>query len=223
MRATRSVSLTAAGLGICLLGIPLLRLLWQRPQQAQRPPHTARVSPTRPATPSEAALREAKRRWNQAQMAIKPELEAMAEANPLAGTEAARWRQSLMARDAGGHLQQAQQAASRALAQAGTPEAKYEATLWLALIQCDRGRHAQELRQVRRLVDLRPGSTTSLGALRRAARCNGMWGLARQMDEALIVAEGSPDGDELPDWPTDHFREGFFPAAPTTRSPAPPR
>ena len=52
-------------------------------------------------------------------------------------------------------------------------EETYEATLWLALIECDVADHKAELRHARRLVALQPRNPNSWGALRRAARCNG--------------------------------------------------
>jgi hypothetical protein len=98
------------------------------------------VSRSSPRSASEAALREAKWCSGRAQMAAKPELEALAEADPYAapGSEEG-WRHRLMARDESGDLRRALAAAQRAVLLARTHSQEYQATVWLALIECDRG------------------------------------------------------------------------------------
>jgi hypothetical protein len=132
---------------------------------------------------------------------IIPKMEARAAADPYATTATADWRRRLLAEDSGGHLRRAETAARRAVAAARTPEEKHEALLWLSIIECGRGRHAAELEHVRRLAAMRPGDPTSLGALRRAAKCNGLWELAAQADEAL---EEKVSVD--PTWARNRFR-----------------
>jgi hypothetical protein len=128
-------------------------------------------------------------------MDVKPDLEALAAADPYAVGTQEKWRQRLMARDRKGYLRQAEDAATQAVALARPADERYQAILWLALIECDRGRHAAELRSARRLMALRPHDPTSLGTLRRAAKCNGLQRLERAADGML---DGVTGGSEPP-------------------------
>jgi hypothetical protein len=127
---------------------------------------------------------------------MKPEMEAFAETDPHAIDLQESWRQRLMAQDRGGHLCRGRDAARRAVARARSPQETYEATVWLALIECDRGDHLAELQSVRKMMRLQPESPISLGSLRRAAKCNHLWQLAQEADTAL---ETRSDLSELGD------------------------
>jgi hypothetical protein len=87
------------------------------------------------------------------------------------------WRRRLMVQDRTGDTWRALLAAREALQLARGIEEEYQAREWLALISCDAGRHQEELRQARRMVQLQPQNVGSLTALRRAARCNRLWKL----------------------------------------------
>lgn len=182
MRRTHNSTITA-GLWLCLLALPLAGLIHRHPPPPPHPGVGPRVAHRPPAGPSEAALQEARVCWGEAQTAIKPELEALAASDP--DTADAGRRQRLMERDQGGQLHRARAAAVRAVRTARSPEEAYEATLWLALIECDAGDHETELRHARRLVALQPRNPDSWGALRRAARCNGRGDLVQQAEVAL--------------------------------------
>jgi hypothetical protein len=146
-----------------------------------------------PRSASEEALREAKRCWSQAVLAVKPTLEALSAERPDAppGLEEA-CRRRLMTCDRTGDLSRASVAARQAASRAKTPEERYEAEVWLALIECDRGHHRTELQHAQRLVRLQPGNSMSWGALRRAARCNGHERLARRADVRLTLGCDTP-------------------------------
>jgi hypothetical protein len=148
--------------------------------------------PHPPRTPSEAALHEARWLWGQAIMHVKPALEAEAEADPGGAPYQESTRRRLMATQEGPTLRRAAGAARRALSLARAPEERFQATVWLACIECDRGHHGEELRLARSLRELRPGSAESLVALRRAARCNGLSRVAWQADQALRTLRGAP-------------------------------
>jgi hypothetical protein len=154
--------------------------------------------PRSPASPFEAALRDAKHGWWQALAAMKPEMEAFAETDPHAIDLQESWRQRLMAEDRGGHLRRGQETARRAVALATSPKETYEATVWLAIIECDRGDHPAELQSVRKMVMLQPKSPISWGALRRAAKCNHLWQLAQEADTAMELLEGNPSAIRSP-------------------------
>jgi hypothetical protein len=145
-----------------------------------------------------AALQQARRLWGQAQTVIKPELDAQA-ADPYSTDPEGGRRQRLTAQDRGGYLRRAEEAARRAVVLAKSPQETYEATLWLALLECDRGHHRAELQHTRRLVVLQPRNPASWGALRRAAECNGLGRLAHQADVAARELGGEPM-----DTPEDH-------------------
>jgi hypothetical protein len=192
MQAARRLRMSAL-LGLGLLGLILLPLAWLPAPGA--PPATRLPPLTRVASdsPSQAALREVKWEWGQAQMALKPEQEAFAEAKPYTPWPVEKaFRQQVLARDRGGHLDRAHKAARRAVALARTPDEEYPSTVWIAIIECDRSRHQAELQHVQRLVVLQPRDPVSLGALRRAARCNGLELLAEEADRALQAQEETP-------------------------------
>src|SRR5438876_4193264 len=109
MRPTRWIVVTAA-LGLCLLGVPLLLLMRRHPSPTPRPANPARARPRSRASPSETALQEANQLWGQAQLAIKPELEALAAADPYSTEPEGVRRQRLMAQDRGGVLRRAHEA-----------------------------------------------------------------------------------------------------------------
>jgi hypothetical protein len=196
MRSIRWLILTLM-LGLCVLGVTLLlRIQWQ-PQPRRRPPNPARTRLRSRLSPSEAALQEAKQLWGRAQMAIKPELEALAAADPYSTDSEGGRRQRLMAQDRGGYLRRAHEAAHRAAAQANSPKETYEATLWLAIIECDQGQHRAELHHARLLLVFQPQSPEAWGALRHAAKCNDLRRLSRQADKAIReLSGGAPDGPE---------------------------
>jgi hypothetical protein len=189
MRVMRHARLSGT-LGLCLLGASLFTVSWRaRPVSSMNA-----IAPPVP-TPStcrtwRTALQEARRDWGRAQMVVKPELEAWAARNPDAAPGMAeRWRHRLTIRDHGGYLLWAKAAAQRALALAPGPDKKYEVILWLAIIECDRGRHESELGYVQRLVKLQPENRASWEALRRAAYCKRLDLLAKQADELLQAFE----------------------------------
>jgi hypothetical protein len=95
------------------------------------------------------------------------------------------WRRRLMAQDRTGELGRALIAAREAVNLAWGPVEEYQAREWLALMDCDAGQHQDELRQARRLVKLEPRNLVSLTSLRRAAECNHLWALARDVDAQL--------------------------------------
>src|SRR5947209_14932769 len=114
MQAKQAFVITA-GLAFCVLGILLLRAMTQHPQPTRRPLIPAPIIPRRTASPSEAALREARWCWGQAQMAVKPEMEALSAAHPdVDGGEEVQ-RRRLMARDRDGYLRRARGAAVRSV------------------------------------------------------------------------------------------------------------
>jgi hypothetical protein len=188
MRRLRRVPILAV-LGFCLSCVPAGRHARAPAVEAQRP-IAARPLRRPPGSPSKAALQEARRWWKQALVEIKPEMERLGAADPDAVAVQEGWRHRLMSRDPHGYLRQAHQAATRAVSLARSPDETYEATVWQALIECDQGRHGEELQHARRLVALQPHTALSWGTLRRAAKCNGLERLARQADQALAVVTG---------------------------------
>jgi hypothetical protein len=138
---------------------------------------------------------QARWHWGQALIDIKPDLEALEAADPYSvGIEEAR-RERLMAQDRKGYLRQAREAAARAVGLARSSEETYQANLWLALIEGDRGHYTAELQSARRLIALRPHDPISLGTLRRAAQHNGLKQLARQAEAEYNRVTG---GGEAP-------------------------
>jgi len=122
---------------------------------------------------------------------VKPRLEAEAEADPDRELHQEATRRWLMAGEQGATVSRAVTAARRAVSLARTETERYDAALWLACIDCDAGHHREELRLAQRLVEWRPKSRASWGALRRAANCNGRWVLAERADAALRAVEGA--------------------------------
>jgi hypothetical protein len=198
MRQTQSLVLSTA-LVVSVFVVFLLLLVGRHPSPMPRLPKPARLWPRSQASPSGTALQEAKQLWGEAQMAVKPELEALAAADPYSTEPEGARRQRLMAQDRGGVLRQAHEVAREAVAQAKSPQEAYQATLWLAIIECDQGHHQEELQHVRRLLVLQPRRAEAWGALRRAAKCNGFWQLSRRADRAVRELSG-----EGLDEPEDH-------------------
>jgi hypothetical protein len=83
------------------------------------------------------------------------------------------WRLQQMASDRGGHLLRAREAAQRAAALARTRTETYRAAEHLARIEHEAGRHAEELRQARKMTKLAPANPISPITLRRALTCTG--------------------------------------------------
>ena len=219
MRVTRPIYVTGA-VALCLLSLPLALLGRAQPvpgrEAAARP--ACRV---RPGSPSAVALRAAERCWGKALMAVKPELEALAAWDPGAAPGVEEdWRCQLMARDLHGRLREAQTAAWRAVLLARTPVEEHRAREWLAIIECDRGQHREELEQAWRLVALQPGNAESWGALRRAARCNGLSPVARKADRmAQMLSKGqAPAPSRLLSWAAGQGRGSMVTGPPSTTS-----
>jgi hypothetical protein len=95
------------------------------------------------------------------------------------------WRRRLMAQDRTGDLRKALITVREAQRLARGRQEEYLAREWWALIACDAGLHREELAQAKRMVVLEPRNIVSLTSLRRAARCNHQWALARQADAQL--------------------------------------
>jgi hypothetical protein len=125
--------------------------------------------------------------WIRAQQAVARELEVRLETEPdgVIGHSTDAYRRGRAALDGGGHLQRARAAADRAAALARTTAEAYGAAQLLARIECDAGHHGAELHYARRLMALGPGRRESLEALKHAAVCNGLTGLARRVDGML--------------------------------------
>jgi hypothetical protein len=68
---------------------------------------------------------------------------------------------------------------------AQTRNETYQAALLLARIDCDTGHHAEELRQARRLMALKPREMVSLTCLERAAKCNRLGPLQQRAARAI--------------------------------------
>jgi hypothetical protein len=180
-------------LGLCLLAVPLLRLVYTQPRVSS-PTQTAMPRPPPShSTVSKQALWVAQGWRLQAFLAADDEREAHEACDPDPTTsvdrEAAR-RRWLLARDRYGYLRRARVAARRAVVLARTPAEAYRATALVARLECYAGHHQAELERARRLVVLAPRQPLSWMALRRAARCNGLAVPARQADaEIALLAE----------------------------------
>jgi hypothetical protein len=175
---------------LCLLAIPLGALV-PRSEVASRSVRR-RVLPA-PRTPSEAALRQAKQHWRQAFQGIQAELETLCAEDPEASSRQWNgWRSELMAVDKAGYLQRAHGAAREAVELAQSVSERYQALMWLAIIECDRGHHRAELQHVQQLVTLGPRDAAAWGALARAAHCNGLPEKQRQAGQMLKELETPP-------------------------------
>jgi hypothetical protein len=195
-RRTRRIS--AAGL--CLLAIPLLRLAWPQAlpaerlesgQQATRG-NTSQVVISPQDSPSETARQQARRWYLRARVAVKQELDAIAEWDPdsLIGSAAGVYRRQLMAQNI--DLQRARIAALKAAELARTLDETYRATRLLACIECELGHHRAELQHAQRLMTLAPRNIDSLLALQRAIQCNRPPVLEQQPQSALNAYPDDP-------------------------------
>jgi hypothetical protein len=138
--------------------------------------HAYRRPAAFPGSPSAAEAREGWWWWIEAKKAVNEESEALALAaiGTTAGDDVEAWRRWQMERDRRGHLGRARVAARRAASRAQTPKEAHEAALLLTRVECDAGRHQQELEQACRLMRLAPRDPVALNVVRRAARCNGL-------------------------------------------------
>jgi hypothetical protein len=187
MRTATRIQITGA-LGLCLLGAPLLRLVYPGPGVASLTQTAARRPPPPGYTPSKRALWEAQGWRLQAFLAADDEREAHEACDPSPITSVDREpgrRRWLIARDRYGYLRRARDAARGAVTLARTPAEAYHAAALLARLECYAGHHQAELEQARRLVVLAPRKQQSWMELRRAARCNALETLARQADAAM--------------------------------------
>lgn len=192
MRDWRRVQVTGA-LGVCVMGAPLLQLLWNRTPVAPSLP-TDRAAPT-PRSAADRTLREA-RTWRvRAQFSVNQKRDVLEAWDPrgTAGLEPEEWRRQLMASDGSGDLRRARMAALRGAALARTPDEAYRAAALLARIECDAGHHDAELWQARRLMALAPRNPLSLMWLRHAAQCNGLEPLAQWAWRALLAQWNAQD------------------------------
>jgi hypothetical protein len=127
----------------------------------------------------------------QAREAVKRAMEEQEARDPIgaAAMDGEAWRRGLLAVDRGGLLRRALRAARQASALASNPEEASRAAELLVMLECDAGHHREELRQARRLVALQRRSLRSLTVLLRAARCNDLEPLARQIAAELESRE----------------------------------
>jgi hypothetical protein len=174
MRATLSVPV-AGVLGLCLLSLPLLRLIGPRGPAAPLPIDVDGTAPSLPRSPSEAALREASQYRTLAKIAVNQERETLTEWDPqvTVDMDAEAWRLELLADDRHGYLEKARRAALVSLSLARTSAETRRATELMALLEHEAGHHAAELEYARRLIVLQPGTERSQQVLQRAALCNG--------------------------------------------------
>ena len=145
-----------------------------------RPPEkhgSRRVAAPTPRSASEAALREAGGYLTRAQLAVNAKRYTLADWDPRAAAnsqgEEEPFRQQSMAREHGSELHAARTAAQRAITLAQTAEDRWAAVYLLVWIEHNAGRHAEELRQARRLMRLAPRSQASREMLEQAMRCAG--------------------------------------------------
>ena len=184
----------SGALGLCLLTVPLSRLMFT--QNAVAPPiRTAMRRPLPPgATPSGQALWEAQGWRLQAFLDADSEREAQeaSDPDPLTSVdrEASR-RRRLIARDRCGYLARARIAARQAAALARTPDEAARAAALRARLECYAGHHDAELPQARRLVALAPRKQVAWMTLRRAGRCVGQETLVREANTKMS-ALGKP-------------------------------
>jgi hypothetical protein len=166
-------------LGLCLLGVPLLRLgfpLGQRGAHSAAPGQgLAWVGTPVPQrrTGCDAVLWEA-RGWRRlAIQEVNRERERLDAWDPeaMAEIDQEAWRLQRMALDPSGHLRRSVVVARRAAALARTPAEQYRAAEHISRIAHEVGDHREELRQARRLMKLAPQNRISQLLLRRALRC----------------------------------------------------
>lgn len=156
-------------------------------------PQSMRSAPVL-SDPYQQAMAEARALHLHAQTESKLQLEALEESDPdaLSGSAPEELRRLFLARTR--ELGQARSAADRAVTLARAPEEQYQATRLLARLECEAGRHGEELRLAHRLVKLRPGDWQGLRRLQQAAVCTGDERLARMAAARLGASQ------ELP-WP----------------------
>jgi hypothetical protein len=223
MQASRLVW-TISLLALCLCTV---WLLWRARIGPGMPPRPLRAYPAipLPQSPSAVARWEASRAWTRAREAAAQKLETLEAWDSSVGDDPHReeWLCRLMAGDPHGDLQRAYSAAARAANQARTPQERFAAALLLSRIDCDLGRHTEELEQARLLMRLAPRNVESLGVLQRAAGHNGMGWLVKQasaqlasvireqqkrsLSSAARPLQGRRDprpGDESPTWLPEH-------------------
>jgi hypothetical protein len=165
----------------------ILYCLWWHPTVPSDRTLISKPPPPTHRTPSEVALGEARMLWGRALLEVKPQMEALLEWDPKAcdRMDQEALRRELMAHSQAALLDRARCASRRALNHARTSDERFDATFWLALLDCESGRHREELVQVHRLMSLQPRHVLSLGSLRRAAWCNHLPGLVQKVEAEL--------------------------------------
>jgi hypothetical protein len=175
------IAIVSRALGLCLLGLLLLRLTVTESATPSLTRTLMQRSLPSGATPSERAVWEAQGWRLQAFLVAddEREVEEATDPGPLSSVEReASRRRRLIEEDRAGHLARALSAARRAAALARTPDEAARSAALRARLECYAGDHASELAQARRLVALAPGTEQAWMALRRAGRC--------MADEALV-------------------------------------
>jgi hypothetical protein len=186
MRAMTRLRIAGA-LGLSLASIPVLQMASDRLGASSLSPES-RPRLARPrGSPTDRMLREARGWQLRAWEIVGEEREALVDWDPHITTrlDLVDWRRHQLALDRGGYLCRAREVARRAGVLSRSQDEAYRVALLLALIECDTGHYAAELKQARKLMLMAPRKATSLVVLRRAARCNGREELARQADAAM--------------------------------------
>jgi hypothetical protein len=173
------------GAALCLVGALIARPPRISPAAAT-PRHVSAAG-----SPSQAALREARRLWTQAKIAANEEREALETWDPegTADLNLESWRQSVMKSDRSGYLRQARAAARRAAALARSLDDAGNAAEAQVLFEGAAGDNDEALRQAQLLVALRPRGARSWAVLRCAAGRSGRVRLAPQPHSASLRAE----------------------------------
>jgi hypothetical protein len=182
------------GAALCLLSMPLVRLLWVSPPDPPDTVQPRRVSAAR--SPAEAALGQARRFWTQAKIAANEERDALIAWDPrgTTGIDREAWRLGLISGDRGGFLRKARAAVQKAAALARTPDDAWRAAEMRVLVEYGAGDSVEGLRQARILVTLRPRSPRSWMVLRVAALRAERAPLVQQANAALAVLESRQHG-----------------------------
>jgi hypothetical protein len=141
------------------------------------------------ATGFERALVAAREGRMQLREAVKRAMEQREAEDPAgaAAMEAEAWRRGLLAAGRGASLHQALHDARRASVLASDREEATRAAELLVMLECEAGHHREELRQAQKLAVLQRRNGRSLTVLLRAARCNDLDRLARQVSAELDV------------------------------------
>jgi hypothetical protein len=144
----------------------------------------------------ERALAAAREGRMQACEAVKRAMEQREAEDPAgaAAMDAEAWRHGLLAADRGGAFHRALRAARQASTLARNEAEASRAAVLLVMLECDAGHHREELRQAHRLAALQHRNRMSLSVLLRAARCNELEPLARQLS-AEMAARGDQDAE----------------------------